>query len=87
MLYCIDGRISEANLELDSEAMSEANRQHASVEPGLLGGFLNFDEKVATVLYVLGCVPVTMILSGWLLYMYDTCSAQYAYIIISTFST
>ena len=24
-------------------------------------------------LYVLGCVPVTMILSGWLLYMYTPC--------------
>ena len=32
ILCCIDGRISEANSELDSEA----NRQDASVEPGLL---------------------------------------------------
>ena len=65
VVYCIDERISEAN----SEATSEANQHHVSV----LGGFLNFDEKVATVLLVLGCVPMTMIVSGWHLYIYMPC--------------
>ena len=34
---------------------------------------LTFDVQVVTVLYCVGCIPLTMILSGWLLYMHVPC--------------